>query len=151
MSEIYKIRLNGPNAIFFDDDVNADDSINFQSHITRDIFNDRSNVVIGQKKSYLLHHGFDYKMMGYMHLLTFALDVVRSRIATHLQEGKKYEIHVKRMKENQANVIKIYLYVASPGWIYNGLTLVDKYKIIEVPKVELKYVLNESDKGVSRR
>jgi hypothetical protein len=143
MTAVYKIRLNGPNAIFFDDDVDADDGINFQTHITRDIFNDRSNVVIGNKKSYLLHHGPDYQMMGYMHSLTFAIDVVRSRIATHLDAGKKYEIHVKRMKENNANVIKIYLYVASPGWIYNGLTLVNKFKITEVPKVELKYVLNE--------
>lgn len=143
MTTVYKIKLNGPNAIFFDDDVDADDGINFQSHITRDIFNDRSNVVIGKKKSYLIHQGLDYQMMGYMHSLSFAIDVIRSRIATHLEQGKKYEIHVKRMKENMANVIKIYLYVASPGWIYNGQTLVTKFKIIEVPKVELKYAMNE--------
>lgn len=140
MDAIYKIRLNGPSDIVFDDHVEAEDGINFQSYITRDIYNDNSNVVIGKKKSYLLYHGFDYKMLGYMHSLSYAIDVIRSRIATHLKDSKqKYEIHVKRMKENTVNVIKIYLYVAAPGWIYNGLTLVNKFKIVEVPKVELHY------------
>ncbi|MEX0596293.1 MAG: hypothetical protein WD512_07310 [Candidatus Paceibacterota bacterium] len=143
MDAIYKIRLNGPSDIVFDDHIEAEDGINFQSHITKDIFSDNSNVVIGKKKSYLLYHGFDYKMLGYMHSLSYAIDVIRSRIATHISnenDKKKYEIHVKRVKENTVNVIKIYLYVAAPGWIYNGLSLVNKFKIVEVPKVELHYV-----------
>lgn len=139
-----KIKLNGPDSIIFDNGEKFEDAIDFQMHITRDIWNDGSNVVIGKKKSYLVYQGLDYQMLGYMHSLSFAIDVIRSRIATHLEEGKKYEIQIKRVNEGNANAMKIYLYVQAPGWIYNGLSLVTKFKIVEVPKVELRYAPREN-------
>lgn len=133
-----RIKLNNPNDIKYDTN-NFEDAIDFQMHITKDIWDDNSSVVIGKKKSYLLHQGLNYQLMGYLHSLSFSIDVIRSRIATKLEKGKKYEIHVKRVKENNVNIIKIYLYKLSPGWVYNGLVLVDKFKITEVPKIEMKF------------
>jgi len=133
-----KIKLNGLDDIKYDTK-KFEDAIDFQMHITKDIWDDTSSVVIGKKKSYLLHQGVNYQLMGYLHSLSFSIDVIRSRMATKLVKGNKYEIHVKRVKENNVNQIKIYLYEVSPGWIYNGLVLVDKFKITEVPKIEMKF------------
>tara|TARA_R100001163_G_scaffold64213_2_gene57940 strand:+ start:14056 stop:14472 length:417 start_codon:yes stop_codon:yes gene_type:complete len=133
-----KIKLDGPEEITYDTQ-NAVEAMDLQMHITKDIWQDNSSVVVGKKKSYLLHQGLNYKMIGYLHSLSYSLDVVRSSFAKNLKVGEKYEIHIKKIKEDNVNSIKIYLYKLAPGWIYNGLSLVDKFKIIEVPKVEIKY------------
>lgn len=130
----HKIQLESPDQIIFDKD-NED----LQLHITRDIWNDNSKLIIGKKKSYLLYHGSDYKMLGYLHSMSYSLDVIRSQMAKHITKGNQYEIHVKKVVENKEVAIKFYLYEKSQGWIYNGLTLLDKFKIIEIPKIDIKY------------
>ena len=99
-----RIKLNGPNQIEYDIK-KFEEVIDFQMHITNDIWNDHSSVVIGKKKSYLLHQGVDYQMLGYLHSLSFSIDVIRSRISTKLKDSEKYEIHIKRVKENNINQI----------------------------------------------
>jgi len=138
------IKLNSPDNIIFNDKtcnnfINNDINDNNQFHIGRDIFEKTSNVVIGGKKSYLLYQGSNYELMGYCHALSFAMDVIKSRISGKLIEKHKYEVHMKKVKIGTKYEYKIYLYQVSEGWIYNGLTLLDKFKVVEIPKIELKY------------
>jgi hypothetical protein len=141
------IKLNSPNNIIFDDKkckkiINDDnDLINDSNniHIGKDIYDKSSNVVIGSKKSYLLYHGSNYDLMGYCHALSFAIDVIKSRISSLIIEKNKYEVHIKKVKIGTKYEYKFYLYQLNEGWIYNGYTLLDKFKIVEIPKIELKY------------
>jgi len=120
-----------------------EEAINPQIHITKDIFDDTSNVITGRKKNYNIFQGSGYKMVGYCYSLSFAMDVVRSMMAQQIKKGVKYEIHIKKISSEE---IKIYLYEYIRGWIYNGLSLVDKFKIMEVPKVEMKKSALVNDK-----
>lgn len=112
-----------------------------QIHITRDIYQDNSNVVIGKKKSYLLYHGNNYELFGYCHSLSFAMDVCRSMMANSIKTDKKYEIHLEKVSDGQ---LKVKLWEYKEGWIYNGIDFhpIEKFKIVEVPKVELKFNKN---------
>lgn len=141
------IKLNSPNNIIFDDK-KCDSFMNGENenvidnnklNIGRDIYDKTSNVVIGSKKSYLLYQGYNYDLMGYCHAMSFAMDVIKSRISSKLVEKNKYEVHMKKVKIGTKYEYKIYLYQISEGWIYNGLTLLDKFKIVEIPKIEIKY------------
>src|SRR6185503_2680010 len=97
------IKLNSPDSILFNDKkcnnfINNDINDNNQLHIGRDIYEKTSNVVIGGKKSYLLYQGQNYELLGYCHALSFAMDVIKSRISSKLLEKNKYEIHMKKVK-----------------------------------------------------
>lgn len=131
------IKLN-PNEIIYDTE-RFEAAIDPQIHITRDIYDDQSSVVIGKKKSYLLYHGQNYDLMGYCHSLSFAMDVCRSVMARKVEEGKKYEIHIEKVADG---ALKIKLWEYKEGWIYNGIDFhpLEKFKIVEVPKIEMKYV-----------
>ena len=65
-----------------------------QIHITRDIYQDNSNVVIGKKKSYLLYHGNNYELFGYCHSLSFAMDVCRSMMANSIKTDKIFVLNI---------------------------------------------------------
>lgn len=133
------IKLNSPDEIIYERN-----ELKMDPYITKDIYNDNSSVVIGNKKSYLLYQGSNYDLMGYCHSLSFALDVIRSRMSSLITSPEnKYQIHIKKVKQNINNEyryeFKFYLYQQTEGWIYNGLTLLNKFKITEIPKIEMKY------------
>lgn len=127
-----------PNEIIYDTE-RFEAAIDPQIHITRDIYDDQSSVVIGKKKSYLLHHGQNYELMGYCHSLSFAMDVCRSVMARKIESGKQYEIHIEKIDESS---LKIKLWEYKEGWLYNGIDFhpIEKFKIVGVPKIEMKYV-----------
>lgn len=119
------------------------DAIEPQLHITRDIYDDKSNVLIGKKKSCLLYHGEKYELYGYCHSLSFAMDVCRSIMAQKIKKDKKYEIHIERVPDG----IKVKLWEFKEGWLYSGIDFhpVEKFKIVAVPKIEMKFNQDSSD------
>lgn len=102
-------------------------------HITKDIYLDFFNVIVGRKKNYLLYQNGN--LLGYCHSGSFGMDVVRSLMSNKIQKDMKYQIVVKKVEKMH----KIYLYSISEGYIYNSYPLVEKYRLVEVPKVEIKY------------
>lgn len=108
-------------------------------NIDKDIFKNFHNVVIGDKKCYNLYQNAN--LIGYCHSLNFTLDVIKSYISNKIDTTKKYKLI---QKQADINTIKLYLYEVSPGYLYNGHTLIDKYMIQTIPKVELIQKTNKN-------
>lgn len=112
---------------------NLDEHYDLAEHLTRDIMREKSSTVIGKKKSYLLYRGKNYEEVGYCYSMGYSMDVIRTEFAKLINPDNKYEIHIKKPSPTE---YKIYLYEYSTGYIYNGLTLLDKFKVREIPKIE---------------
>ena len=101
-------------------------------HIGKDIWHEFFSVIIGRKKSYLLYQ--DNVLKGYCHSGSFGLEVVRSLIASQLKRDRPYRITVKQLDK----MVKVYLYEISEGRVWNSEYTVSKFRLEEVPKIELK-------------
>jgi hypothetical protein len=100
--------------------------------ITRDIYKDAFNVIIGRKKSYLLYQ--NTSLLGYCLSGSFGMEVIRNLISNKIEKSKTYQIIIK----NVDNMKKVYLYEVQRGMIYNSYPLIEKYRLVEIPRVELK-------------
>lgn len=114
---------------------NLNEHYDLAEHLTRDIFDEKSSIIIGNKKSYLLYRGKNYDEVGYCYSIGYSMDVIRTEFAQLMSKDKQYEIHIKKLSPTE---YKIYLYEYSLGYVYNGLTLIEKFKIREIPKIEKK-------------
>lgn len=109
-------------------EVNLDKYLN----ITENICKEKHNIVIGTRSSFLLYQ--DGVLQGYCNNKERSMDAVRAIIASKMQENKKYKVTVVQVE----NMTKVYLYEVSEGYMWNSDYTVTKFRIIEVPKVELK-------------
>lgn len=112
---------------------NLDDNYDLAEHLSRDILSEKSSIVIGNKKNYLLYRGKNYEEVGYCYSMGYSMDVIRTEFAKLMNPDKNYEIHIKKPSPTE---YKIYLYEYSEGYIYNGLIFLDKFKVREIPKIE---------------
>lgn len=75
--------------------------------------------------------------LGSSNTLAFMFNIIKQDIASKTEKGKSYKVvH----KELSSSIHKIYLYEQTAGWIYNGYTLLDKYVITNVPKIDLQRI-----------
>lgn len=100
--------------------------------IDRDIWDPFFNIVIGRKVSYLLYRSGN--LQGYCHSLKYGMDVIKNMITSQIEKGNTYKIVIKKDEK----LYKIYLYQVVEGYIYTSNNLIEKYRLLEIPRIELK-------------
>lgn len=113
-------------------DVNKED-LDHYFNITNDIYNEKYNLIIGAKKNYMIYQ--NGILLGYCHAYSYAMNIIRSYMSIKMQKNKNYKVVIKEVD----NMIKVYFYEVREGYIYNSDSLIDKYRIIDIPKIELKH------------
>lgn len=102
-------------------------------HIDKRIYHDSFDVITERKKSYLLY--VNGELLGYCQSGSFGMEVIRSLMANKIHKNQEYKVDVNEVDK----MFKIYFYQLNEGTIWNSYTLVDKYRLVEVPRIQLKY------------
>ncbi len=98
-----------------------------------EIYHNQFNVIIGRKKSYLLYHNGDLR--GYCHSFDFGIDVIKSLMSRKVLPNHNYKLIIKQVD----SMTKVYFYEVTEGYMYNSNSLLDKFRLVKMPKIELKY------------
>lgn len=128
------VLIDGKNIIYVPSLNGNKNEVNLEKYlnITETISKEKHNIVIGTRSSFLLYQ--DGVLQGYCNNKERSMDAIRAIIASKMQGNKKYKVTMVPVD----NMTKVYLYEVSEGYMWNSDYVVAKFRIIEVPKVELK-------------
>lgn len=135
MSQTTSVLIDGKNIVYAPSLSNNKSEVNLDKYlnITETISEEKkNNIVIGTRSIFNIYQ--DGVLQGYCNNKERSMDAVRAIIATKMQGNKKYKVTTVPVD----NMTKVYLYEVSEGYMWNSNYVVAKFRIIEVPKVELK-------------
>jgi len=99
--------------------------------------NDQEMMIHDDKYTINLYR--NYKLLGHCYSIDYAMEIIKYEMVQQIEENRKYKLEVSENKQ------KVKFSVLNEGYLYNTYTLLDRFEMQKIPKLNLIPKLTDAE------